>query len=115
MIMKIKNNILHTPKVPKNYSTITDVNKNFHISRKTIHINLIPNARMESLSKSCFLSREEEVELARSNKKVKDVHHTGFSTSQRESQLHQYRNTFSLGNGSSFKDKIVGEIPGDYN
>ena len=29
-----------------------------------------------------FLSREEEVELARSNKKVKDVHHVEFTLSQ---------------------------------
>lgn len=30
-------------------------------------------------TKPFFLSREEEAELARSNKKVKDVHHAGFS------------------------------------
>ena len=70
---------------------------------------------MESLSKSHFLSREEEVELARSDKKLKDVHHIGFSTGQGESQLHQYRNTFSSGNGCSFKGKLMGEIPRAYN
>ena len=36
-------------------------------------------------SKSRFLSREEEVKLARSNKKVKDVHHAGYSIGQGES------------------------------
>ena len=60
------------------------------------------------------LSREEEAELARSNKKVKDSHHAEFSEGPREdspvSEYHQQDST----TGVSFKDKLVGVIPGAY-
>ena len=66
----------------------------------------------EMNSSSLSLSREEQEELARSNKKVKDVNHAG------------YREGPGLGSSSpncgpwngaaSFKDKVVGDIPGAY-
>ena len=60
------------------------------------------------------LSREEEAELAQSNKKVKDSHHAEFSEGPREdspmSEYHQQDST----TGVSFKDKLVGVIPGAY-
>jgi len=60
------------------------------------------------------LSREEEAELACNNKKVKDVRHAEFDGNMREDQ-----STFPLSQGSvrhplSFRDKLVGEIPGAY-
>ena len=40
--------------------------------------------KMENLSKSRFLSREEDIELAQSNKKVKDVHLADFNLNNGE-------------------------------
>ena len=62
------------------------------------------------------LSLEEEAELARSNKKVKDVNHAGFGSehgmgSPHSDQAHFFRPTSPP---LSFKDKLVGEIPGAY-
>nr|POF05802.1 uncharacterized protein CFP56_44105 [Quercus suber] len=60
------------------------------------------------------LSREEEAELARSNKKVKDISHaefnegTGEDSPPRNNHLHG-----NMGN-VSFKDKLIGEIPGAF-
>lgn len=71
--------------------------------------------RKLSRESSPFLSREEEAELARSNKKVKDVHHASFN----EDQGHSLGFPF-VGNGQvplkvSFKEKLLGHIPGSYN
>jgi len=62
------------------------------------------------------LSHEEEAELARSNKKAKDVNHTGFGDGQgmgqpQPEQVHAFRPPSPP---PSFKDKLVGEIPGAY-
>nr|POE69940.1 uncharacterized protein CFP56_57744 [Quercus suber] len=59
-----------------------------------------------------FLSREEEAELAWSNKKVKDISHADF-----DSQMNEGQASFSPRQGVtrhplSFRDKLVGEIPG---
>ena len=61
-----------------------------------------------------ILSREEEVELACSNKKVKDVSHTNF-----EGHVREGLTSFPLSPGIarhplSFRDKLVGEKPGAY-
>ncbi|XP_050260020.1 uncharacterized protein LOC126705116 [Quercus robur] len=67
-------------------------------------------------TKSRAFSSEEEAELERSNKKVKDVRHAGFSVSHDSSFQSQGRlNSPSHGEKSSFKDKLLGEIPGAYN
>nr|POF22445.1 uncharacterized protein CFP56_49769 [Quercus suber] len=60
------------------------------------------------------LSREEEAELTRSIKKVKDVSHGEF-----ESHMREGINSFPSSPGItrhplSFRDKLVGEIPGAY-
>ena len=55
------------------------------------------------------LSKEEEAELARINKKVKDVHHASFN----EGELSGFGEKPSTPK-ISFKDKLVGEIPGAY-
>lgn len=62
------------------------------------------------------LSREEEAELARSNKKVKDVNHAGFGDGNGAEcpcldQVHELRPPSPP---PSFKDKLVGEIPRAY-
>ncbi|XP_030964023.1 uncharacterized protein LOC115985196 [Quercus lobata] len=69
---------------------------------------------MSSRETSWGLSSEEEAELARSNKKVKDIHHANFmeDDANREKE-------FSWGKGHanhqlSFKDKLVGKLPGAY-
>ena len=60
-----------------------------------------------------MLSREEEAELVRSNKKVKDIHHAEFNGAVREvppiDNLHPDPLT-----RASFKDKLIREIPGAY-
>lgn len=58
-----------------------------------------------------MLSREEEAELARTNKKVKDIHHAEFNDDSREgSPSLGYSNAESTPR-DSFKDKLMGEIP----
>ena len=60
------------------------------------------------------LSREEEAKLARSNKKVKDIHHAEFNEGPRESSpTPGYENNDSFAR-ASFKDKLMGEMPGAY-
>ncbi|XP_075670361.1 uncharacterized protein LOC142640156 [Castanea sativa] len=52
------------------------------------------------------LSSEEEVELAKSNKKVKDAHHASFNERPNEGE--------GPGRKLSFKEKLVGTIPGAF-
>ena len=60
------------------------------------------------------LSREEEAELARRKKKVKDYHHAEFNVGSRESSpAPGQQNTGSFAK-ASFKEKLVGEMPRDY-
>ena len=64
-------------------------------------------------SPSLSLSREEQEELARSNKKVKDVKHAGF---KEELGLGLGPSSPNHGQGpwngsATLKDKLVGEIP----
>ena len=54
----------------------------------------------------CSLSIEEETKLARSNKKVKDAHHANFSERPNEGE--------GPGRKLSFKEKLVGAIPGAF-
>nr|POE67894.1 hypothetical protein CFP56_72229 [Quercus suber] len=57
------------------------------------------------------LSREEEAELARSNKKVKDISHAEFNEGTSEGSPSW--NNYKHGNQSnvSFRDKLISEIP----
>ena len=65
-------------------------------------------------SSSPSLSREEQEELARSNKKVKNVSHAGFSDSS-DSRPSSPTLLQGMWSGTiSFKVKVVGEIPGAY-
>ena len=61
-----------------------------------------------------FLSLEEQEELTHSNKKAKNVNHTGFC----EGQSSGYSSPSFVGGSSnqnaSFKDKLMGEIPSAY-
>lgn len=69
---------------------------------------------MDSLSKHRALSREEEVDLSRSKKKVNNVHHIDFSEGVSENSLSpRSNNAWDLQN-KSFKEKLVGEILGAY-
>ncbi|KAL0013035.1 hypothetical protein SO802_000104 [Lithocarpus litseifolius] len=60
------------------------------------------------------LSREEEAELVRSNKKIKDLHHAsfnnGYDTEKEPSSSQGHQGHQAL----SFKEKLVGDIPGAY-
>ena len=60
------------------------------------------------------LSREEEAELAQSNKKVKDIHHADFNNDIREEPCPIRDTGLSSQGRKSFKDKLVGEIPGAF-
>nr|POF24341.1 hypothetical protein CFP56_27537 [Quercus suber] len=64
--------------------------------------------------KARVLSREEEAELTRSNKKVKDSHHANFSDRSGEDSPSQGNQSSWNGPKASFKDKLVGEIPGAF-
>lgn len=85
--------------------TYSDNKKNLWINHK------FGLQRLETMTTpaSHSLSAEEEAELARSNKKVKEMHHPSFfargSTSGEKSFLPLK---------FSFKDKLVGEIPGAF-
>ena len=60
------------------------------------------------------ITREEEAELSRSTKKVKDVHHAKFNVNSSESeQSHGLQNTWGE-NRKTFKEKLEGVIPGAY-
>lgn len=70
------------------------------------------------LIKPRTLSREEEVELAQSNKKVKDWHHAGFLESSNDQSGENPPPTDSSehynATNTSFRDKLVGAILGAY-
>lgn len=55
-----------------------------------------------------FLSRKEENELARSNKKVKETHHAFDANNPNQLKGHECPPKLSV------KDKLLGEIPGAY-
>ncbi|XP_050242502.1 uncharacterized protein LOC126691511 [Quercus robur] len=61
-----------------------------------------------------ILSREEEAELACSNKKVKDISHADFEGQVREGLTSFPSNPGIARHPLSFRDKLVGEIPGAY-
>ena len=63
-------------------------------------------------SLSLSLSREEQEELARSNKKVKNVSHAGFHEGQESTPSTPSQGYSPWNCAASFKDKLVGEIPG---
>ena len=71
---------------------------------------------MDSLARSKLrtLSREEEAELSRSTKKVKDIHHADFSEISSENGHSPRSFRERVLPNKSFKDKLVGEIPGAY-
>ena len=58
------------------------------------------------------ISREEQDELTRSKKKVKDVKHVGFSEGHESGPLSPVKGLNPWNQSMSFKDKLVGEIPG---
>ena len=60
------------------------------------------------------LSQEEQDELARSNKKVKDVTHAGFSDGQHSGPSSPSHNSGHWNQSVSFKEKLIGDIPGAY-
>ena len=71
---------------------------------------------MDSLARSKLrtLSREEEPKLSRSTKKVKDIHHADFSEISSENGHSPQSFREGVLPNKSFKDKLVGEIPGAY-
>ena len=58
------------------------------------------------------LSSEEKEELARSKKKVKDVGHAGFCEGHSTGPVSPNHDEGSWNPNTSFRDKLVGEIPG---
>nr|POE45676.1 uncharacterized protein CFP56_05566 [Quercus suber] len=65
-------------------------------------------------SSALFLSREEQEELVRSNKKVKNVCHADFREGLESGPSLSTNGHGQWSGMSSFKDKLVGEIPGAY-
>ena len=70
--------------------------------------------RKMSRESSPFLSREEEAKLARSNKKVKDVHHANFNEDQGQSSAALFLENGQGSSSTFFKDKLLGDISGAY-
>lgn len=60
------------------------------------------------------LSREEQEELARSKKKVKDVRHAGFHDGHESGPSSPNHGVGPWNQSTSLKDKLVGEILGAY-
>ena len=60
------------------------------------------------------LSREEQEELVRSNKKVKDVNHAGYREGPGSGSSSPKLGGGSWSGATSFRDKVVGVIPGAY-
>nr|POE44978.1 hypothetical protein CFP56_79692 [Quercus suber] len=60
------------------------------------------------------LSREEEAKLAHSNKKVKDIHHVEFNGAVKEGSPPIDNLRLDHQTRASFKDKLIGEIPGAF-
>ena len=69
---------------------------------------------MDSRTKQRTLSREEEAELSRTKKKVKDVHHADFSEGISENGFSPRSNNAWVSSSKSFKEKLIREIPGAY-
>nr|POE91257.1 hypothetical protein CFP56_34579 [Quercus suber] len=70
---------------------------------------------VEPRPKHRVLSREEEAEISRSKKKkVKDVHHAGFNDGTSEGGSSQWHQAAWGSPKKSFKDKLVGKIPGAF-
>jgi len=67
---------------------------------------------MEECSPS--LSREEQEQLIRSNKKVKDVSHAGYQEGQDSFPSSPSHGYSPWNHATSFKDKLTGEIPGAF-
>ena len=67
---------------------------------------------MEERSPS--LSREEQEELIRSNKKVKDVNHAGYHEGRDSFPSSPSHGYSPWNHATSFKDKLIGEIPGAF-
>ena len=61
-----------------------------------------------------LLSREEQEELTRSKKKVKDVKHARFSEGHDSGPSSPNQGLIPWNQSMSFKDKLVGEIPSAY-
>ena len=61
-----------------------------------------------------MLSREEEAELARSNKKVKDSRHAEFNEGPSEGSPSRNNHNHWSKENASFRDKLVGKIPGAF-
>nr|POE67073.1 uncharacterized protein CFP56_62396 [Quercus suber] len=66
------------------------------------------------MERSLSLSREEQEELARSNKKVKNVSHAGYQEGLESTPSTPSQGYSPWNQAASFKDKLVGEIPGAF-
>ena len=69
---------------------------------------------MSSRGTSQSLSTEEEAELTKSNKKVKDIHHANFMEDNVNVEKELSWGKGYASHQISFKDKLVGEILGAY-
>ena len=61
-----------------------------------------------------ILSREKEAEFSRSNKKVKDIHHTNFNDGSSQGSLSRDNQNPQGMPKASFKDKLIGKILGAF-
>ena len=68
---------------------------------------------MES-SRSLVLSTEEIEELSHSNKKVKNVVHSGYQDGQDLPPSSMRHGNGAWNQIGSFKDRLIGEVPGAY-
>lgn len=66
------------------------------------------------MERSLALSREEQDEIVRSEKKIKNVSHAGFQDGMDSVASSPRTNGGTWNWEASFKDKLVGEIPGAF-
>ena len=69
---------------------------------------------MTESSHSLMLSTEEQEELSRSNKKVKNVGHAGFQEGMDTTSSSPKHSNGYWNQAVTFKDRLMGEVPGAY-
>ena len=92
-----------------NYSVHLSID--VHCSNEAKKNTLEQSVRM---TKNRELSREEEAELSRSKKKVKEGYHADFNDGISESGQSQGGQNYWGAAKKSFKEKLMGEFPGVY-
>nr|POE57114.1 hypothetical protein CFP56_02138 [Quercus suber] len=91
-----------------------DIGPNLFIQKIEIKCNTYYLEEDMTMTGSLALSREEQAELMRNNKKVKNVNHTDYGEGQDAMPSSPNHSYGPWSRATSFKDKLIGEIPGAF-